>query len=115
MTPVRKQFVSQVLIGSYLFHLCVFLDINLLPTVLLKLYSFDGIQGDAASQRGPPTECFGSNGAVDNVEHHIPVTGVHGRAGEKKNIFAVLAGSSVSWSRPDTPRKTYLLTGVLYI
>lgn len=69
----------------YLFHPCIFLDVNLLPTILLKLYSFDSIQGNVASQRGPSTDCFGSNGAVDDVQHYISVTGVNRSTKEKKN------------------------------
>lgn len=71
--------------GTYLFHLCVFFDVNLLPAVLLKLHSFDSIQGGAAGQRGPPTDGFGSDGALDYVQHRIAVVGVDGGTGGKKN------------------------------
>lgn len=81
----RKQFIPKAHSGLvYLFHLCIFLNVNFLPAILFKLYSLDSIQSNVASQRGPPTDYFGSNGTIDDVQHHITVIGVNRGTEEKK-------------------------------
>jgi hypothetical protein len=35
------------------------------------MYSLDSIQGNVVSQTRPSAYYFGSNGAIDDVQHHI--------------------------------------------
>lgn len=93
MVHARKQFVPKALAGRvYLLHPGILLDVNLLPAVLLKLHSLDSVQGNAAGQSSPPTDGFGSDGAVDDAQHHIAVAGVdRGAEADKKGKHAVLS------------------------
>lgn len=68
--------------SQHLFYFGVFLDVDLLPAVLLQLHRPDGIQGDAAGQVRPLADNFGADGTVDDLQHRLPVADVNGGAAE---------------------------------
>lgn len=105
MVHAGKRSVPKALVGRvYLLHPGILLDVNLLPAVLLKLHSLDSVQGNAAGQGAPPTDGFGSDGAVDDAQHRISVAGVDGGAEADRKGKQTLCSAGIlvtTWA--DTP------------